>query len=324
MGRLSKNLLGKSKGAFVLSVELYNKPTIAYRNESFSMLFTNAWELLLKAKIYEDSNGNKLSIFRRKLRNEKRQSITIDECLDKVFTTPSDPIKNNIQFISELRNEATHLVIDEFDPYYSRVFQSGVLSYLKMLREWFSIESTTILPPGFLALISAEQLPNLELIRKNYTPEDFKMLLEWEEKFRKLEAMGGNGAISVQHQIALVKNPKKADVVLSPGGEGTGVTIIERTRDVDETHPHRAGDVLNAINSLLTSGRTINGYDLQAYLYVNGVKSTNNDYHWKTRFNIDQYSQALIAEIFQSLEQDPSITTQWRKQYSSHQRQRRS
>ncbi len=323
MRKLTKNLLDKSKGAFILSVELYNKPTITYRNESFSMLFTNGWELLLKAKLYEDSGGKQLSIFRHKLRNEKRQSLTLDECLDKVFVGQTNPIKNNIRFISELRNEATHLVISEFDPYYSRVFQSGVLNYLLKLEEWFTIDASSILPPGFLALISAERLPDMELIRKKYTSEDFKTLMEWEEKFRQLQSMGNSAAISVQHQIALVKNPRRADVILSPGGDGTNITIIERTRDVDETHPHRAGDVVNSVNTLLSGSKTINPYDLQAYLYVNGLKATNNEYHWKTRFNIDQYSEALITEMFQSIEQDASTTDRWRRQYSSHQRQRR-
>ncbi len=322
MRRLAKSLLGKSKSAFILSVELYNKPTILYRNESFSILFTNAWELLLKAKIYEDSGGKTRSIFRQKLRNQKRQSITLDECLDKMFPTKNDRIKNNVQFISDLRNEATHLIISEFDPYYSRVFQSGVLNYLKKCEEWFAVEARTILPPGFLALISAEQLPNMEIIKKNYSAEDFKSLLDWEAKFKRLQSMGGEAAISVSHRIALVKNPKKSDVILSPGGEGAEVTIVERTRDVDETHPYRAGEIVDAVNNLL-SGSSINSYDLLAYLYVNGLKDNNNDYHWKTKFNVDQYSEGLINEIYQAIDQDSTQKDAWRRQYSSHRKQTR-
>lgn len=322
MRKLTKHLLEKSQGAFILSVELYNKPTVAYRNESFSMLFTNAWELLLKAKIYEDSGGKLLSIFRPKARLAKRQSITIDECFDKVFPLEKDPIRNNILFISEIRNEATHLIISEFDPYYSRVFQSGVINYLKKIEEWFSVEASKILPPGFLALVSYERLPDMELIKKKFNSEDFKALVEWETRFSKLQELGNDAAISISHQIALVKNPKKADVILNPGAEGTGVTIIERSRDVDETHPNRATDVINSVNGLLTA-KTINTYDLQSYLYAHGLKATNNEHHWKTKFNVDQYSNELISNLFQAIEQDPTATNKWRKQYSSHMRQRR-
>ncbi len=319
MRKLTRQLLDKSKGAFILSVELYNKPTIDYRNESFSMLFTNAWELLLKAKLYEDSDGKQLSIFRPKKRNQKRQSKTLDECLDNVFQVENDPIKNNVQFISELRNEATHLIIREFDPYYSRAFQSGVLNYLNKMHEWFSIEPSLILPPGFLALVSSEQLPDMTKIQQKFSREEFKRLLEWESRFMKLQSLGSEAAVSVQHRVALVKNPKKADVILSPGADigSLGITVIERTRDLDETHPNRANDIVNAVNQLL-SDQSINSYDLQAYLHVNGLKNNNNDHHWKTRFNTSQYSNELIGNIFQAIETDPASLQRWRKQYSSH------
>ena len=42
-------LLTKSKEAFILAIEIYNKPTIRYRVEGFSFLICNAWELMLKA-----------------------------------------------------------------------------------------------------------------------------------------------------------------------------------------------------------------------------------------------------------------------------------
>ncbi len=319
MRRLTKSLLEKSRGAFVLSVELYNKPTIAYRSESFSMLFTNSWELLLKAKIYEEYDGEKLSIFRKKIRNKKRESISLAECLNRIFPAENDKIKNNIQFIADLRNEATHLIIDDFDPFYSRVFQSGVLNYLKKCEEWFLIEASTMLPPGFLALISAEQLPDMELIKKRFSAEDFKTLMDWEAKYSKLQSMGGEAAISVQYRMALVKNPKKSDVILNPGYDGFGVTIVERTKDVDETHPYRAGDVVSAVNKLLSS-ININSYDLLSYLFVNGLKVSNNEYHWKTKFNVDQYSEALINEIYQSIEQNPSNKEKWRRQFGAHRR----
>jgi len=54
MKRLTRQLLDKSQEAFILALEIYNKPTIKYRIEGFCLFFSNAWELLLKAKILED------------------------------------------------------------------------------------------------------------------------------------------------------------------------------------------------------------------------------------------------------------------------------
>ena len=71
MRRLTKTLIYKSKDSFLLALELFNKPTIGYRAESFSILFSNAWELLLKAYIFETSGGRKQSIFRKKVKKQK-------------------------------------------------------------------------------------------------------------------------------------------------------------------------------------------------------------------------------------------------------------
>ena len=42
----------------VAAIEIYNKPGFPYRNESFTILAINGWELLLKAK-WLDLHGNK-------------------------------------------------------------------------------------------------------------------------------------------------------------------------------------------------------------------------------------------------------------------------
>lgn len=44
-----ERLIDKAKEAFVMSIEIYNKPSIRYRLEGFSFFICNAWELMLKA-----------------------------------------------------------------------------------------------------------------------------------------------------------------------------------------------------------------------------------------------------------------------------------
>ena len=41
----TNRLVEKSIEAFILSLEIYNKPTIKYRVEGFSFFIVNAWEL---------------------------------------------------------------------------------------------------------------------------------------------------------------------------------------------------------------------------------------------------------------------------------------
>lgn len=61
MEDLSKRLVNKSIEAFIMGIEIYNKPTIKYRIEGFSFFICNAWELMLKAYII--NNDGEESIY---------------------------------------------------------------------------------------------------------------------------------------------------------------------------------------------------------------------------------------------------------------------
>jgi hypothetical protein len=65
MGRKAKSdlLLYKSIQATLSAIELYNKPNFSYREESFTILMVNTWELLLKAKILNDANQDVASVY---------------------------------------------------------------------------------------------------------------------------------------------------------------------------------------------------------------------------------------------------------------------
>jgi hypothetical protein len=58
----STRLLKKAEAALLSALELYNKPDFKYREESFSILMLNAWELLLKAKLLHDAANDLRSL----------------------------------------------------------------------------------------------------------------------------------------------------------------------------------------------------------------------------------------------------------------------
>ena len=61
-----QRLIDKSIEAFILGLEIYNKPTIRYRVEGFSFFIVNAWELMLKAEMINRG----LSIFMISVRTD--------------------------------------------------------------------------------------------------------------------------------------------------------------------------------------------------------------------------------------------------------------
>ena len=76
-----ERLLQKAKEAFIMGLEIYNKPTLKYRVEGFSFFICNAWELMLKSyiikkfgekSIYFSDNQNRTISLENCIRNKKR------------------------------------------------------------------------------------------------------------------------------------------------------------------------------------------------------------------------------------------------------------
>ena len=319
--KLSKKLVQKSQDSFLLSLELYNKPTISYRTESFSLLFSNAWELLLKSHLFEINGGRKLSIFRKKKRNQKRESISFDECINKIFLDSNDPIRRNIEYISDIRNEAAHLVIQELDPYFSRVFQTGVTNYVQHLYDWFEIDLNERLNPGLVSLISdKDKVPEIGVLKTVYNKEDFNRIAEWVEKFKELEKLGNQATLSIKHTIAIVKNAKKADIVISAGKTGGKSTVVlEKLKDPDKSHPFNRKTAIVEIRKRTLKNIKFNEYDFEAYVFVKGYKKLNNQHFYKGKYSAaGQYSQKFIDEFVTAINKDKKTLKQWRSQYRQH------
>ena len=58
----SKLILEKSISAMLSAIEIYNKPDFKYREETFSVLCINSWELLLKARVLNLSDNRPTSL----------------------------------------------------------------------------------------------------------------------------------------------------------------------------------------------------------------------------------------------------------------------
>ena len=123
MRMLTRNLLDGSADAAGLAVETINRPSIAYRMEAFCILLCNAWELMMKAKLFDERKR----IFSRKKGKEQR-SISIDECLGRLLSDPNDPVRLNLEAISDLRNHAIHLVVPFVPPDLMGLFQARMVN----------------------------------------------------------------------------------------------------------------------------------------------------------------------------------------------------
>lgn len=114
---LINNMLNKSKEAFTLAIEIYNKPTIKYRVEGFSFFICNAWELMLKAYIIKTYGQTEIYY-----KDKPNRTISLSECLRKIFTNNKDPLRLNLEKIIELRDTSTHFIIEEYEMVYIPLF----------------------------------------------------------------------------------------------------------------------------------------------------------------------------------------------------------
>jgi hypothetical protein len=153
-------LLEKSVAACISAIEIYNKPDFRYREETFTILMINAWELLLKAKILKDNKNNIQSLYvkePKRLANGQKSSkqqtvktsrsgnpltIEISRAIDVVEKTPGEvtpPLKENIMALCEIRDNAIHFKNDE--PELGKiVLELGTASlknYLNAVKRWF-------------------------------------------------------------------------------------------------------------------------------------------------------------------------------------------
>ena len=122
-------LVDKAIEAAISAIEIYNKPSFRYREETYSILMLNAWELLLKARILKENKNSLRSIVvlerrinksgspsRRPLPKRNRaknvMTIGIEAAVGIVRNYTKDTIDRygaeNIALLMEIRDNAIH------------------------------------------------------------------------------------------------------------------------------------------------------------------------------------------------------------------------
>jgi len=76
------DLAHKSVQAAIAAIEIYNKPDFHFREEAFSVLMTNSWELLLKAKWLSDHSEDVTSLheYNNDPTDLTRQKVRLNRC----------------------------------------------------------------------------------------------------------------------------------------------------------------------------------------------------------------------------------------------------
>lgn len=140
-------LLNKAVSASVTAIEVYNKPDFKFREESFSILMVNAWELLLKARILQLSNDNKDSIYVKSkgevvLSNSGNpKTITITKAASVLQSNGeiNTIIADNINLLILIRDECVHFVNEdnELSVKVQTLGTASLKNFMTLAMQWF-------------------------------------------------------------------------------------------------------------------------------------------------------------------------------------------
>lgn len=305
---LINKMLEKSQEAFLLAIEIYNKPTIKYRLEGFAFFICNAWELLLKAYIIKNNDMN--SIY---YKNKPDRTIALTDCIKKVFTNEKDPTRKNLEIIVDLRNTSTHFIIKEMEAIYLPFLQANTLNYSQKLFDFFNIDITKNIDTSFLSLVTNNaNLSDAEILSM-YGNEIFNKYKKVRNETTNLLENEKNNklAINVNLNLRVVKNAKNAQLTFAISKDAEdSVYIVDKIKDINTTYPYSQKNARELImNNLRRKDIEINLHQSNFNLICNKYNLKDNEDYFYYHNLSKRYmcSQKLIDFVTNLLLENPQL-----------------
>lgn len=301
-------LLNNSKAAILAAIEIYNKPQISYRDESFSILLLNAWELLLKAIL----SKNRQSIFYPKKRGVPYRTLTLQDALIKSVrffpdTIQYEPVAENLRILEMYRNNSIHFYNKpNFGVVIYGLAQTSIVNYKDLVFSVFDIDIANEITLNLLPLSFATRPDPIEFIRNVETsPSNSRAVTQFvkeisrtaqELEVRELDTYRFLTVFRVSFQS--VKKISQADFVAGVGTSTTdeNVLLVERRIDPNISHPMRQRDVLERLGSEV-NGVRFTTYTFQAILCKYEIKSKPSLFWHTVAGGSAQYSNDIIPFI---------------------------
>ena len=226
-------LLDKSIEAALSAIELYNKPNFNYREESFTILMLNAWELLLKAKVLKDNKGKLTSLYvpisKNKKDGSKSKQITYKKNRAKNYLTldlntlinrlvTDSNLKKSLEILIEIRDNSIHFMNSSklFEKYMLETAIASLKNYSILIYEWFNRSldefDLFLIPLAF----NLPETFNVENLKKE--TESHKRLLEYISQQRKNIEKDSEYSVTVVVNLKVERNKEGLSVKFDENG----------------------------------------------------------------------------------------------------------
>ncbi len=311
MENLSNRLVKKSIEAFVMGIEIYNKPTIHYRIEGFSFFATNAWELMLKAELL---NRGK-SIY---YKDDQDRTLSVSNVIVKIYTDRNTRIRLNLEKIIDLRNISTHYITEDYEVKYAPLFQACVLNFVTEINRFHSVDMTDYIPQNFLTISASYEPLSNEQIQLKYPPEIAEKFIAQANEIDVLsqEYDSDRFSINIKQNLYITKKKDAADfTVRVDRSSDNGVAFIKDLKDPSDTHKYSYNNVIKAVqtrlakkNIRLSYSSGFNQYVLNLVIEFYNIKQ-NTKYayqHVIGKQHSYTYSQQFVEFIVKQIEENPT------------------
>ncbi|TNH68297.1 hypothetical protein CF141_19710 [Aeromonas hydrophila] len=328
---LSKALLKKSKDNMMLAMELYNRPSLENKLDGFVMLFSTAWEQLLKAIIIERDGLQ--SIYCGVSKKGIKQTLSLRQCLDKHYK-PTDKIRLNIECISDWRDNAVHLLMPELQGLASRIFQSGVINYSHTFEKFSEVPFLEAQHTGMMSLVGDFKIPPISVLKSLYGEsgdEILKLAKTLQDEIESSNDM--DFAIPINVSLVYAKNNNGSQIIIADANGSKQdlenlrkALIVEKPVDSEKTHPYTQQTAIFEINKRLhadfditklnkclvasdLSGTPVINRDcfLSALNKLNWKASNNSYHHHQAIANRHLYSEQCISEMIAKITENDNF-----------------
>ncbi len=304
-------LLKKSEEAYLLALEIVNKPTINYRTEGFAFFMCNAWELLLKAFIIRREQD----IASIQFKDDSNRTLGLNDCIKSVFTSTTDKIKPNLHVLSLIRNKSTHLFIPEMDYQWSGLFQLNVSNFNYFFNKHFEFYGLNKKITPYISINKQGQ----KTLDQIHIREDSKMLLDM------VEENISTSEITQYVQLAIIKNKDEADFTVAIDNSNTDsleTKILHVPKDVNSLFPLTFKKLAQGINDTLSLTLNINSFTTRTLTLINkdlnAKKNNRFSYSFtmagdKSVSSMTKYSIEYQTYIIYKISNDPDFREKYIK-----------
>lgn len=236
-----QSLLDKSISSMLSAIEIYNKPDFKYREETFSILAINAWELMFKARLLKKSGYKMNSIYQMeaKIKKDKTKSknftpklnrsgnamtISLSDSINRL-KEKGDVLNGNliesIYSLMELRDNAIHFHNgNEISKEIQELGFACIKNYMNLIKEWnLRVDLTQynfyLMPLAYVdtqveshAVLTDEVKNYLNFLKKKVTSADnddrnYDVAIGIDINFKKASTLDGLGMRYDENGVAI-------------------------------------------------------------------------------------------------------------------------